>query len=33
MKSLIAYFSASGNTEKFAKEIHEIVGGDIYKIE
>lgn len=32
-KILIAYFSHSGNTEKVAQEIHEIVGGDIVKIE
>lgn len=32
-KNLIVYFSASGNIEKFAKEIQELVGGDIFKIE
>ena len=28
-KTLVVYFSASGNTEKMAAHIHEIVGGDI----
>ncbi len=32
-KILIAYFSRSGNTEKFANIIHENVGGDIFRIE
>lgn len=32
-KILVAYFSRSGNTEKIANEIHNIVGGDIIKIE
>lgn len=32
-KSLVVYFSESGNTEEFAKEIQELVNGDIFKIE
>lgn len=32
-KILIAYFSCYGSTEKFAKEIQEVVGGDLYRIE
>lgn len=31
-KILIAYFSATGNTEKVAKNLAEILGADIYKI-
>ena len=30
---LIAYFSETGNTEKFANIIHEQIGGDLFKIE
>ena len=29
---LIAYFSWSGNTRELAKQIHQLVGGDIYEI-
>lgn len=32
-KILVAYFSHTGNTEKVAQQIHEMVGGDIVKIE
>lgn len=32
-KILVAYFSASGNTEKVAKNMAAVLGGDIYKIE
>ena len=32
-KVLIAYFSKTGNTEKAANEIHDLVGGDMFKIE
>lgn len=32
-KILIAYFSCYGSTEKFAKEIQEVIGGDLYEIE
>lgn len=32
-KILVAYFSHTGNTEKVAQQIHEMVGGDIMKIE
>ncbi len=32
-KILVAYFSASGNTEKVAQNIATIIGADIYKIE
>ena len=32
-KVLVAYFSKTGNTEKAAQEIHNLVGGDIIKIE
>lgn len=30
---LIAYFSETGNTEKFANIIHDQIGGDLFKIE
>lgn len=30
---LIAYFSWSGNTQRVAEEIHNITGGDLYRIE
>jgi flavodoxin len=30
---LVAYFSWSGNTRNIAKEIHSLVGGDIFEIE
>lgn len=33
MKTLIAYFSCYGTTEKFAKEIHDVIGGDLFPIE
>ena len=33
MKTLIAYFSATGTTEKVAKQLAEITGGDLHKIE
>ena len=32
-KSLVAYFSHSGNTEVIANMIKEKVGGDLFKIE
>lgn len=32
-KILITYFSCYGTTEKFAKEIQEVVGGDLFEIE
>lgn len=32
-KTLIVYFSHMGNTEKFANKIHELIGGDIVKLE
>lgn len=32
-RNLVIYFSQMGNTEKFAKQIHELVGGDIKRIE
>ena len=32
-KTLVAYFSASGNTEAAAKKIQETAGADLYKIE
>ena len=32
-KVLVAYFSASGNTEKVAKNMAAVLGADIYKIE
>lgn len=32
-KVLVAYFTWSGNTEKAAQQIHDIVGGDLFKIE
>jgi flavodoxin len=31
-KTLVAYFSRTGNTEKVAKIIHELVGGDLFEI-
>ena len=31
-KTLIVYFSASGNTEKMAAYIHEIIGGDMVEL-
>lgn len=33
MKSLVCYFSCYGSTEKFAKEISEVVDGDLFRIE
>lgn len=33
MKTLIAYFSWSGNTEKIALELQKKTGGDIFRIE
>jgi flavodoxin len=33
MKTLVAYFSCSGVTEKLAKSLASAVGGDLYKIE
>lgn len=33
MKSLVVYFSCYGETEKFAKEIAEVVHGDLFKLE
>lgn len=32
-KILIAYFSETGNTDKFANIIHDQIGGDLFKIE
>lgn len=32
-KVLVAYYSRTGNTEKIANQIHNIVGGDMLKIE
>lgn len=32
-KILVAYFSYSGNTEKVARQIHEHMGGDLFRIE
>ncbi len=32
MKTLIAYFSLSGNTAKVAKEIQNVTGGDLFEI-
>ena len=32
-KALVAYFSCSGVTEKLARELAVVVGGDLYKIE
>ena len=32
MKTLVAYFSASGQTAKLAKTIAEVTGGDLYEI-
>lgn len=32
-KILVAYFSASGRTEKLAKTIQKLTGGDLYEIE
>ena len=33
MKSLVAYFSQNGHTERAAKEIAEATGADLYRIE
>ena len=33
MKNLVVYYSFMGNTEVVAKEIHQVVGGDLVKIE
>ncbi len=32
MKTLITYYSRAGHTAEVAKQIHEIVGGDLYEI-
>lgn len=32
MKALVAYFSASGSTERVARTIAEVTGGELYKI-
>ena len=32
-KILVAYFSHSGNTREIARQIHAIVGGDIFEIQ
>ena len=32
-KTLVAYFSCSGVTERLAKELASVVGGDLYRIE
>lgn len=32
-KVLVAYFSWSGNTEKLARQIQELTGGDLFRIE
>lgn len=31
-KTLITYFSCYGTTRKFAEEIHEVVGGDLFEL-
>lgn len=31
--NLIAYFSWSGNTQEVAKQIHQLVGGDLFRIQ
>lgn len=33
MKTLVAYFSASGQTARLAKTIADVTGGDLYEIE
>ncbi|MGP1476663.1 MAG: flavodoxin [Phocaeicola sp.] len=33
MKTLVAYFSATGTTEKIAKDLADVVKGDLFKIE
>lgn len=33
MKNLVVYYSWTGNTEVLAKEIHQLVGGDLKRIE
>ena len=33
MKNVVVYYSLTGNTEVVAKEIHQVVGGDLIKIE
>ena len=33
MKTLVTYFSASGNTKKVAEQINEIIKGDLFEIE
>lgn len=32
-KTLVAYFSASGETAKLAKTIAEVTGGDLFEIQ
>ena len=32
-KTLVAYFSATGNTAKLAKTLASVVGGDLYEIQ
>lgn len=32
-KTLVVYFSLSGNTEELARHIHSVTGGDIFRIE
>ena len=33
MRYLVAYFSWSGNTRKIARQIHQMVGGDLFEIQ
>lgn len=33
MKTLVTYFSASGVTERVAKDLKEVLGADLYEIE
>ena len=33
LKILIVYYTRTGNTEKFAKQIKKLVGGDLFRIE
>ena len=32
-KTLVAYFSATGTTEKAAKQVAEVIGGTLYEIQ
>lgn len=33
MKNLVAYFSASGNTQRLSKKLADVIGADIFEIE